>query len=203
VAPIASPPKYAQQTATRVDPIKIAKGTADAPAPKAADGPLQPARQRILDALAWCEAIGVATPDRAVVAFVADTSSTSSSFTNNLGAMRTAGLIDYPAGGQVALTDLGRDTAQKPPFAMSHEAVVDMVNAKLQPAQRRLLAATVDHYPKALQRDDLAPLAQASATSSSFTNNLGRLRTLGLITYPTRGEVRAADLLFPGGKHGG
>jgi hypothetical protein len=36
-----------------------------------------------------------------------------------------------------------------------------------------------------------------SATSSGFANNLGALRSLGLIDYPQRGQVMATDLLFP------
>jgi hypothetical protein len=34
-------------------------------------------------------------------------------------------------------------------------------------------------------------------TSSAFANNLGRLRTLGLIDYPRPGLVRADERLFP------
>ena len=36
----------------------------------------------------------------------------------------------------------------------------------------------------------------ASATSSAFANNLGRLRSLGLVTYPRPGWVAAAPVLF-------
>ena len=34
-------------------------------------------------------------------------------------------------------------------------------------------------------------------TSGSYANNLGRLRTLGVIEYPQKGTVRAHDVLFP------
>ena len=36
-----------------------------------------------------------------------------------------------------------------------------------------------------------------SRTSGGYFNNLGRLRTLGAIDYPQKGQVRAADILFP------
>jgi hypothetical protein len=38
--------------------------------------------------------------------------------------------------------------------------------------------------------------AGASVTSSSFTNNLGSLRSLGLIDYPQPGQVVALPVLF-------
>lgn len=35
------------------------------------------------------------------------------------------------------------------------------------------------------------------AGSGGYFNNLGRLRTLGAIDYPSRGHVSVAPLLFP------
>lgn len=64
------------------------------------------------------------------------------------------------------------------------------------PAKARLLRELVDVYPEALQKGDLADRAEASATSSSFSNNLGSLRTLGLIDYPSPGYVAALPILF-------
>lgn len=45
----------------------------------------------------------------------------------------------------------------------------------------------------------LAELAEASATSSACTNNLGAMRSLKLIDYPTPRQVAATPLLFPEG----
>jgi hypothetical protein len=50
-----------------------------------------------------------------------------------------------------------------------------------------------------MQREELAAAAEQSPTSSGYANNLGRLRTLGLIEYPTGGYVAATELLFPDG----
>ena len=36
----------------------------------------------------------------------------------------------------------------------------------------------------------------SSSTSSAYANNLGRLRSLGLIDYPDRGHVVALPVLF-------
>jgi hypothetical protein len=41
----------------------------------------------------------------------------------------------------------------------------------------------------------LAQQARRPPTSSGYTNNLGRLRSLGLIDYPQRGQVDATPTL--------
>lgn len=156
-----------------------------------------PALQRILDAIAWAESLGMAQADRSMVAFLADASSRSSSYANNLSALRTAGLIDYPGDGAVCLTPAGRAEATAPSEALTHAAIMEKVNAKLAPACRRILVAVTKSYPKPIGRAIAADQAEASPTSSSFANNLSLLRTLGLITYPDRGSVRADDRLFP------
>jgi hypothetical protein len=153
-------------------------------------------QQRILDALAWLDSIGLDRGDRTQVALLAEASPTSSAYGNNLGSLRTAGLIDYPAGGVIALTDAGRGAAatpERPPTtAELHEALF----RRLPGPQVRILQALIEAYPAALDRDHLAEVAGASATSSAYGNNLGALRSLGLIDYPARGQVKARPVLF-------
>lgn len=156
-------------------------------------------QQRILDAIAWWNAIGIEAPARLQVAFIAGSSPNSSSYGNNLGALRTAGYIDYPAAGAVALTSTGEQAAGVSDLPLTVEALHAAVRAKIEPRHRRLLDAVCRHYPTQVARTDLASDAEMSPTSSSFGNNLGALRSLGLITYPSQGWVRAADLLFPKG----
>ena len=55
----------------------------------------------------------------------------------------------------------------------------------------------IDRHPEAMHRTELATAVGNSATSSGFANNLGALRSLGLIDYPQRGQVAATALLFP------
>lgn len=47
-----------------------------------------------------------------------------------------------------------------------------------------------------LRKLDLATASEQSATSSGFANNLGFLRSLGVIDYPFAGAVRATRILF-------
>lgn len=179
-------------------PARTASPASGKPLPAASgDGSLTPAKQKILDAIAWAGSLGKPNVPKDMVAFLADASPTSSSYSNNLGSLRSAGLIDYPAGGEVALTDEGAALANPPDSAPTHEAVMDKISRKLAPAMLKIVQAAADVFPEDLAKDELAERIEASATSSSFSNNLGRLRTLGFITYPTSGRVRAGESLFP------
>jgi hypothetical protein len=131
------------------------------------------------------------------VAFLADASPTSSAYANNLGAMRSAGLIDYPAGGMVALTAEGQQLATAPDGAPTHAAIMEKIARKLPPAQIRILRATAEAFPDDVDKNQLASSIGASASSSAYANNLGRLRTMGFIAYPSKGRVRASERLFP------
>lgn len=150
-----------------------------------------------IDAVAWMASLGNPHVAKDTVAFLADASPNSSAYQNNLGAMRTAGLIEYPSGGMLQLTESGTALANPPADAPTHEAVMAKIKEKLAPAQMRIVQTAADRYPNDWTKDELAQMIGASATSSAFQNNLGRLRTLGLITYPASGRVRADERLFP------
>jgi hypothetical protein len=66
-------------------------------------------------------------------------------------------------------------------------------------AQQRMLKPLYDVYPDALSADDLAIAAGYSDNNGTFRNVRGRLHTYGLVDYPNKGTVRAADILFPKG----
>ena len=108
--------------------------------------------------------------------------------------MRTKGLIDYPAPGQLGLTAAGAGMASRPPSPPSKQGLVDTIGQRLGPRHRRLLNA-VWNAGRNLARDELAERAGVSATSSSFANDLGKLRTLGLLDYPAPGKVGLGKVL--------
>lgn len=157
---------------------------------------LPPAKQKILNALAWLEGIGRRSAERAVVAFLAKTSSKSSAYENNVSALRTAGLIEYPGPNLLALTQDGRTLAAAPPSRLTPSDLHAELEAMLPPAQWRLVSAAIEAYPDALTRSDLAARASTSGASSAFENNVSRLKSLGLFTYPRKGEVAGSPLLF-------
>ncbi len=191
-----APAKALAPTAARRSPAPPAARPRDV---ATAPGVTRP-QKNILDALAWFEAIGIPSPSRVAAAFIAGASSKSSAYINNLGALRSAGLIAYPHDGHVALTGHGRASAHPPDIAPTAEALQQAALAAVTEPQSRILAALIEAYPAALSRQELAERAKASPLSSSYINNLGALRTLGVIDYPAQGRVAATALLFPGAR---
>jgi hypothetical protein len=61
-----------------------------------------------------------------------------------------------------------------------------------------MTACRLQEFPDAVNRDTLAAIAKQSPTSSGYRNNLGALRSLGLLDYVTGGAVVALPVLFPG-----
>jgi uncharacterized protein len=156
--------------------------------------------QRILDGLAELELLGVEQPDRVQVAFLAGYSNLNSKgFTNALGGLRSAGRIDYPGAGTVALTESGRETARTAGQPRSVQELQERILSLLGNAHARVLQPAIDAYPQDLARDELAAAAgYTNVNSKGFANAIGRLRSLGLIDYPSSGRVVATSVLFLG-----
>lgn len=160
---------------------------------------LSPMQQRILDALAQWATWGQATPTKVQVAFLADASPNGGSFGDQLGALRTAGLVDYPTPGKVVLRPEGAARANPAAAPQDVAALHQQVLAKLPPMRRRILEAALAKWPEAATRTEIAAAAGATASGGSFGDQLGALRSLGAVDYPGPGLVRAADALFPTG----
>jgi uncharacterized protein len=179
-------------------------GPAAKPAPPSPSAPVQAGEltisgpmQKILNTLASFEGLGVQECDRNQVALFSGASPTSSSYSNNVSALSSAGLIVYPGRGKVALTDSGRAIAANETVFSSIEDLHSTWIAKVGGACGKILRAAIDVYPNAITKEEIALQVGASPTSSSFSNNLSTLRTLGVIDYPGRGLVIATPLLFP------
>jgi hypothetical protein len=167
------------------------------PARAAGDLNVSQPQQRILDALAALEAIGLVDAHKTQLALFAQASPKSSSYSNNLGHLNNQlGLIRYPSPGRVALTAEGRAIADASGAPTSTSELHDFVYSLVGGAKARLLEQLVAAYPAALNKQQLADAAGASPTSSSFSNNLGQLRSLGLIDYPQPGLIVALPVLF-------
>lgn len=155
-------------------------------------------QQRILDALKRLHQINVTPADRRTVAALCGVKHSSGSFANNLGALRSRGLIDYPGPGDVELTTAGRMGAvmflEPLELADLHQAWKSICTAP----QARLLDVIITYHPQPISKKALALEVDVQHTSGSFANNLGALRTMGAIDYPTQGWVKATNRLFPG-----
>lgn len=189
---VASQPAVARalvrDTAQRIERAAVRSAAAD----EGLTGP----EQRILDALAWWRAIGTGEPARVQVATIARYSATSTSFTNPLSALRTKGLLDYPTSATVALTPEGSAKARTPASAPTTAELHARIFTILDGPRRRILEPLLAAYPDAMSREDLGVASNYSPTSTSFTNPLSGLRSLGLIDYRPGGQVVALPVMF-------
>ena len=160
------------------------------------DDRLSGPQHRILDNLAWLEAIGISEAARIQLAFLASQSPKSGAYANNLGALRSRGLVNYPLRSHVALTDEGRQYADAPDAPVTTEALHKAIFTKVSGPQTRILRTLIDHYPQDLSKHSVAEMTQQSPISGAYANSLGFLRSLGLIDYPMPGRVVALPILF-------
>ncbi len=83
----------------------IVQSTRQRESPVITDSDLTGPEQRILDAIAWLESIGVDSPEETAVAFLAGYRIGGGAFNNPRGRLRIKGLIDYVGSGCLRLTD--------------------------------------------------------------------------------------------------
>jgi len=162
------------------------------PSVEGVNGPMQ----RILDACAWWEAVGVNRPSKVQVAVVANYSPNGGAFNNPLGRLRSMGFVEPASDGTVSLMALGRAAANNPMVAPTTADLHRRVMAILNGPQQRILAPLLAAYPSAIAKADLAAEAGYSPDGGAFNNPLGSLRSLGFIDYPSRGNVAALPILF-------
>lgn len=165
------------------------------PAPVAREGINGP-QQRILDALAWWASVGIHQPSRIQVAVIARYSPSGGAFQNPLGGLRTMGLVEYPSGGSVMLTNDGQAAANHPQAPATVVEFHERLQGILNGPQWRILSPIIDAYPRSISRAEVAAAAGYAPDGGAFQNPLGSLRTLGLIDYPSPGQVVALPVLF-------
>lgn len=158
-------------------------------------GQLTGPEQRILNAVAWMESIGVSEPQQTAVAFLAGYTYGGGGFNNPRGSLRTKGLVEY-RGDRIALTDAGREYAQIPETPLTTEALHGKVLSILPGPERKLLTPLLEAYPNEISNEELAERSGYTFGSGGFNNPRGRLRSLGLIEYLPGGKVKAKSLLF-------
>lgn len=155
------------------------------------------ASQRVLDAIAWWASVDCPQPSRRQVAFAAGYT-VNGHFNNLTGQLRSAGLIDYPAGDHLCLTDAGAGAAALPDEPPSLDELHARIRGKLSNAELKLFDALV--VARASGEPPLRPedLAERSGytVNGHFNNLRGRLRSLGLVDY-IGGGTQASDLVFP------
>jgi hypothetical protein len=158
-----------------------------------------PTRLRILDAIAGFSALGITSVSRSNAAVYADISPTSGALGTHISALKSEGLIDYPQPGFLCLTTNGKELAVSGQSPVRLADLHKIWSQKLPVGQWRLLKVAINHYPNKVSRNMLADQAEMSRTSGGLGTHIADLKSLGLISYPEQGFVRATKLLFPDG----
>jgi uncharacterized protein len=127
------------------------------------------------------------------VALLAGYAVTGGGFNNYLGALRSKGWI-VGGGDQMRMTDEGLAALGSYDPLPSGADLLNHWLRQLGKAERLILQALADVYPRALSKDALGAATGYEPSGGGFNNALGRLRTLELIEG--RGEVKASDVLF-------
>jgi hypothetical protein len=133
-----APPAPQAPRASILPPVKAARPAPRVaqPADDSAEGGTPEFRlsgpgRRILDAIAWWSALGIAAPTNEQVAFLAGYSSAGSGgYLNPRSALSAAKMISYPAPNCVQLTEVGFALASAPDHAPSTAVLHDRVMAK-------------------------------------------------------------------------
>jgi hypothetical protein len=165
-------------------------------------GDLNGPQQRVLDALAWLDAVGFPRPSKIQVGFIAGYrvgKKVGGTFGNILGQLRASGLIDYPTPGQVELISQGRDLATVPDIEQTPEGLQRAIMDRLDGPEQRVLSVLISGYPNPQTKQGVgaaAGYAVGEKIGGTYGNILGRLRSLGLIDYPSPGQVVALPVLF-------
>jgi len=153
-------------------------------------------QQKLLNALAELEVLGVDAPSRYQLGMVAGYNLTGGSGAQHIADLGAAGLVSIGAG-VVSLTDAGRAAADPADAPTSLSELHERVFAKLSDGQRRIAEHLIAIYPDAISRAELGAAAGYNLTGGSGAQHVADLVTVGAARIPGPGKVAASDLLFP------
>lgn len=151
--------------------------------------------QRILDAIAWLDSIGNPEPEQVAVAFLAGYTYGGGGFNKPRGSLKVKGLIEY-VGDRIKLTPEGYSSARVPDGHLDRATLHAKILKTLPGPEQKLLQPLLDNNGEEMSKDELAELSGYKAGSGGFNKPCGRLRSLGLIEYPSSGRVKARSILF-------
>lgn len=165
-----------------------------------AGGTKLPVEQRVLNAMAELKTMGVDSPTREILAFMTGYSNTTSTgFAVALRAMLKDGRL-VGNDGEVQLTAAGLRAAHPPTKRTAAELRARIVELLGGPAGG-IIEHLVPRYPGSVSRESLAAATgYSNITSTGFAVALRRLASLGFVTYPDKGTVAAAPVLFAGSR---
>ena len=199
----------AKPTATKATPTNTkyklpAKGRRKSPATAAgrAKGSVQ---ERILGALCKLNAIGINEAPRIQLALWSGYLNVNSAgFAKALSQTKKEGLIQYPSGKTVSLTDTGRQTeaAKSAVPPKDNAAVHAQIKSLLKPIQIRMFDLLANGAVQT--REELAAgMGYTNLNSAGYAKSLSGMSSLGLIDYPKDASdkkkklVQLSSICFP------
>jgi hypothetical protein len=158
-------------------------------------------QQRILDALAWFESIGIEAPTSIQIGAVAMIDGSGGHFSNVVGPLSTNGLVER-GNGTTRLTAAGREIARVPEGAGTLGGYHNMLKqrvGRMKTASRKtveILDVIIRNGPREITTAAIGERAGIDHTGGHFSNTIGPLGTLKLIERHM-GTVRPTEILFP------
>jgi uncharacterized protein len=189
----AARPSMSRPTPMSRPAVAIAPRPANGNKPQV-DGELTGPEQRILNAIAWLNSIGVDEPEQTAVAFLAGYTIGGGAWGNPRGKLNSRGFVEYLPGDRIRLTDEGRSFAQSPDVPLDAEELQRRVLERLPGPESKILRVLIEN-PEGLPNEELAEKSGYAAGGGAYGNPRGRLRSLGLIEYRS-GLVVPKPLLF-------
>lgn len=186
-----APTRPATPVSARAPTQVVSASTPSAPrplpkaAPIAATDALSKPQLKVLEAIAFFNALGFDMPTRAQIGAAAGYSPTGGGLGNLLGALRTMGFVEYPAPNCASFTSSG--AAAAPPVDHSIPVRERLAGVLSTPQQTIIDALPRDGAP--MSREDLGAATDYSPTGGGLGNLCGSLRSLGVVTYPQPGFV--------------
>ncbi len=154
------------------------------------------AQQRILNALAQLEMIGMNEAPVSAVGFIAGIKPTGGHFSNTVGPLSMNGLIERNAG-TMSLTEVGSHLADHPDDILSldeyHASIRNLLKTG---AQRSIFDAIVDAGWDSITVEQIGEATGINHSGGHFSNSIGPLSTLGLIERRS-GIVTPTRLMYP------
>ena len=171
------------------------------PAPAPTSDGLSTSEQKVLDALASLEAVGVEMPSKTqLAAFAGYSNPKSGGFAAPAAALVRKGMVESSAG-RAAMTECGRAAANQPGRPATTRELQERIFSLLGEGERRLLTLLIAAHPESLQRVELAKQGgYSNAKSGGFAAPLARLIELGFVDAVKNGVVRGSEMLFLKGK---
>lgn len=167
------------------------------PSPAASgDGSLTPALQKALNAIAWWRKIGRDPVEKARACVVAGLSPKASTFGVYLAELAKRGLVTTPEPGKVSLTDEGWALAYVP-TAGTADDLYKVATSLLGPQEVKIFGIIHGVYPNSISRAEVAERMNLSPTASTTGVYIAGVAAYGIVEVAGRGEVKAADWLFP------